>query len=77
MSSILTAPQKITVMTLGMLAYIIIALIGTVGRFFYYRKNKFLDNEFIDIVLWCFGSIAILGVLFILAVYIDWTIKIF
>ena len=64
-------------MTLGMLAYIIIALIGTVGRFFYYRKNKFLDNEFIDVVLWCFGSIAILGVLFILVVYIDWTIKIF
>ena len=64
-------------MTLGMLAYIIIALIGTVGRFFYYRKNKFLDNEFIDIVLWCFGSIAILGVLFILVVYVDWTIKIF
>lgn len=64
-------------MTLGMLAYIIIALIGTVGRFFYYRKNKFLDNEFIDVVLWCFGSIAILGVLYIIVVYIDWTIKIF
>ncbi len=64
-------------MTLGMLAYIIIALIGTVGRFFYYRKNKFLDNEFIDVVLWCFGSIAILGVLFIIVIYIDWTIKIF
>lgn len=64
-------------MTLGMLTYIIIALIGTVGRFFYYRKNKFLDNEFIDVVLWCFGSIAILGVLYIIVVYIDWTIKIF
>ena len=64
-------------MTLGMLAYIIIALIGTVGRFFYYRKNRFLDNDFIDFVFWCFGSITALGVLFIVVKYIDWTIKIF